>query len=322
MTSPTNHHASGTAIGRARTGLRSIAARFRFAALAASAVLTLSSCGDGNQGPTTPVVTITRIDVTAPTSTLSPPQTTQLTATPRTSTGAVASTAVAWSSSANAVATVNSSGVVTAVAAGSVTITASGGGVSGSTTLTVVAAGGVIAALNITLSDPILVIGNLGQASVSARDANNAVIAIGTRTITWTSTSPAVATVSAAGIVSAVGVGATQIRAAVVEGGNTIVGNASFSVVPDPDAKQSADVTMPGLTFSPTDVVVKVNGTVRFIFPTLDHNVIWSPRITGSPADIGILANQTVTRTFPQAGVFPYVCSLHNGMVGTIVVSP
>lgn len=306
----------------ARLIFRTWAIRAAVATASTTALIALGSCGGDKGGPTAPVVVITRIDVTAPTTTLSPPQTTQLTATARTAAGDVAQTAITWSSSANAVATVNSGGQVTAVAAGTATITASGAGKSGSTTLTVVPAGGVVATVTVALSDPSLIIGNIGQATVSARDASNGVIAIGTRPITWSSTNTSVATVSAAGIVSAVGVGSTQIRASVVEGANTIVGNANFSVVPDPDAKLTADVTMPGLTFSPTDVVVKVNGTVRFIFPNVDHNVIWSPRITGSPADIGILNSQTVSRTFPTQGVFPYVCTLHNGMVGTIVVSP
>ena len=100
------------------------------------------------------------------------------------------------------------------------------------------------------------------------------------------------------------------------------MGNATLSVVANPDAKLTADVTMPGLTFSPADIILKVGGTVRFIFPNVDHNVIFSPRITGSPADIGILSSQTISRTFPTVGVFPFVCSLHNGMVGTVVVSP
>ncbi|MBC8087979.1 MAG: Ig-like domain-containing protein [Phycisphaerae bacterium] len=307
---------------RARARFRAFASRVLWAAISAGALVTVSSCGGGDDSPTNPVVTITRIDVTAPTATLSPAQTTQLTATARTSTGSVATTSITWSTSASSVASVNQNGVVTGVAAGVATITASGGGVSGSTTLTVVAAGGVVTSVNVTLSDASLIIGNIGQATVSARDASNAVIALGTRAITWSSTNPGVATVSAAGIVSAVGIGSSQIRASVQEGAGTIVGNATFTVVPDPEARQTVDVSMPGLTFSPADVVVKVNGTVRFIFPSLAHNVIWMPRIAGSPTDIGILDNQTVTRTFPTVGVFPYVCTLHNGMVGTVVVSP
>ena len=285
---------------------------------------TLASCGgDKLQNPIDTPPAITRVEIASPITTLAPTQTVQLTVTFRAVDGAAVSGTPVWSSSANAIATVNASGLVTAVAAGTVMISArTGNSISGTVSLTVIPAGGTVTSLTVALSDPALIIGDLGQATLSAHDANNAAVALGNRTILWSSTNTSVATISSAGVIAAVGIGATQIRASVVEGGAPVVGNASLSIVANPDAKQTADVSMPGLTFSPTDVVVKVGGTVRFIFPNLDHNVIWQPRITGAPADIGIMSNQIVTRTFPAAGVFPYVCTLHNGMVGTIVVSP
>jgi len=217
---------------------------------------------------------------------------------------------------------VNAAGVVTAVASGAVTITATRGGISGTAALAVIPAGGVIATVNVALSDATLPIGFAAQATLTARDVNNAVVALGNRSLTWTSTNTAVAAVSAGGVITTAGVGSTQIRASVIEGTTTVIGNATFAVVANSDAKASVDVSMPGLTFSPADIVVKVNGTVRFIFPSLNHNVIFTPRIAGAPVDIGILTNQTISRTFATVGVFPFVCSLHNGMVGTVVVSP
>jgi len=89
-----------------------------------------------------------------------------------------------------------------------------------------------------------------------------------------------------------------------------------------PNAPTTADVFMPGLTFSPFETVVKQGGTVRFIFPALVHNVIWDRRLAGSPADINTISNVTVSRTFPTVGVFEYTCTLHPGMDGTIIVSP
>jgi plastocyanin len=292
-------------------------------ALGLSAAVVASCGGDSGENPIDTPPAVTSVEVTAPATTLSPAQTVQLTATARSVTGAAVPCSFSWTSSAPTVATVSSSGVVTAVAAGAVIVSARCQTTpTGSIALAVVPAGGTVTTLAVSLSDPALAIGDLGQATVTARDATNAAIALGNRVITWTSTNTAIATVSPGGIISAIGIGSTQIRASVVEGSNTIVGNAALNVVANPDAKQSVDVSMPGLTFSPADVVVKVGGTVRFIFPNMDHNVIWSPRITGSPTDIPILSNQTVSRTFPTAGVFPYVCTLHNGMVGTVVVSP
>lgn len=301
---------------------RSIYTRGGLALFLAAAVLVTDSCGGDTNGVTTPAPVVVRIDVTAPVSTLSPGQTVQLSAVAKTAAGAVVAGSPTWTSSANAVATVNASGVVTAVAAGAVTITATQGGIGGTSALSVIAAGGVVASINITLSDAALPIGSLGQASVSARNANNAVIALGNRLITWSSTNTAVATVSSGGVITTAGIGTAQVRASVIEGTVAIVGNATLNVVANPDAKPTVDVSMPGLTFSPTDIILKVNGTVRFIFPSLAHNAIFTPRVTGAPADIGVLSNQTVSRTFTTVGVFPFVCTLHNGMVGTVVVSP
>ncbi|MGV3711308.1 MAG: Ig-like domain-containing protein [Gemmatimonas sp.] len=290
--------------------------------LIASPAIIASCGGDSGGGVTVPDPVITRVDVSAPVSTLSPGQTAQLTAVAKTADGTVVSGTPTWTSSATNVATVHASGQVTAVAPGAVTISAARGGISGSTSLTVIAAGGTVVTVNVSLSDAALPIGDLGQATVSARDANNAVVALGNRTITWSSTNTAVATVSNAGVVTTTGIGTTQIRASVPEGGNAVIGNATLTVVANPDAKQTVDVSMPGLTFSPADIILKQGGTVRFIFPAMDHNVIFTAGQAGAPANIGILSNQTVSRTFNTVGVFKYDCTLHNGMVGTVVVSP
>ena len=302
--------------------VRAICTRLGLALILGATVVVVGSCGGDSGGVTTPDPVIARIDVTAPVTTLSPGQTAQLSAVAKTSAGAVVAGSPSWSSSANAVATVNASGVVTAVAAGAVTITATRGGISGAAALTVIVAGGTVATVNVALSDVTIPIGFSAQATVSARDANNALVALGNRSLTWSSTNTAVATVSSSGVITTGGIGSTQIRASVVEGTTTVVGNATFTVVANADAKATVDVSMPGLTFSPADIVLKVNGTVRFIFPSLAHNAVFTPRITGAPGDINILSNQTVSRTFTTVGVFPFVCTLHNGMSGTVVVSP
>lgn len=317
LRNPSNH-----TVHTQRNSVSLIAGRLALA-LALVAPFALASCGGSDSGGvTTPTPVVTRIDVSAPTTTLAPAQTVKLTSVARSASGAAVAGSESWSSSSNAVATVSGSGLVTAVAAGTVTITASRGSVSGTVSLTVIPAGGTVVTLNVALSDPSLVIGDQGQGTVSARDANNAAVALGSRTITWSSSNTSIATVSSSGVIAAVGIGSTVIRASVQEGGSAVVGNATLNVVANPDAKQNVDVSMPGLTFSPADMVVKVGGTVRFIFPNLAHNVIWRPRLTGSPVDILPVSNTTITQTFTTAGVFPFVCTLHDGMVGTVVVSP
>ena len=299
--------------------------RVASAVVLALASFTVASCGGGDKtGGITEQPVISRIDVSTSTATLSPAQTVTLNAVARTAAGVVVSSpSFTWSSSANGVATVNSSGTVSAVAPGAVTITAASGSVSGTVALTVVAAGGTVMIVAVQLSDPALIIGGLGQAVASARDLNNQVIAIGMRPLTWTSTNASIATVSTAGVITAIGIGTTTIRASVTEGSNAIVGTSStLTVVANPDAKASVDVSMPGLTFSPADIVVKLNGTVRFIFPPMQHNVFWRATQTGAPTDINTTQNMTVSRTFNTVGVFPFVCTLHDGMAGTVIVSP
>ncbi len=118
------------------------------AALAVIAVLVVNGCTDSSSrsGVTTPeLVTIApgasavqTVTVSPASATRDPGQTVQLTATAKNRKGAVVTGVVfTWSSSAPAVATVSSTGLVTAVAPGTATISATGGGKTGKSTITV-----------------------------------------------------------------------------------------------------------------------------------------------------------------------------------------
>ena len=76
-------------------------------------------------------------------------------------------------------------------------------------------------------------------------------------------------------------------------------------------------------------VTIVPGDTVRWSFQKsssdgLGHNVRFNPRITGAPADIGTqgkpLTSGTETRVFGTKGDFRYVCDLHGGMTGEVVV--
>jgi plastocyanin len=315
---------------KSRRSLHAIAARagsrVTLGVALACATLALGACGSSTDNGVVidpPMAVVSQVIVTSSTATLSPTQTVQLSAVARTSAGAaVPSAPLLWSSSAKTIATVNSSGVVTAVAPGAVTITATSGSVAATVALIVVAAGGTVSAVNVALSDSAIQIGDLAQATVSARDANNQVIALGSRTLAWSSSNASVATINAGGVISAVGIGSVQLRATVTDGANQIVGSGTLSIVAIPGAPLAADVSMPGLTFSPADIVLKVNGVARFIFPAMDHNVFWRPSGNGAPADINTTSNRTVSLTFTTPGVYSFVCTLHDGMAGRVIVSP
>ena len=291
---------------------------------ATTLLLLLGACGGGDGGPVAPPPpVVTQLEVTGATATLAPGQRVTLTATPTTAAGqAVAGTAVVWSSAAPAVASVDGSGVVTGVAAGATEIRATAGGVTGRYAVTVTSGAGVLATVQVTMDDAALLLGMFTQARVTGRDLLGGAVALGTRAVTWTTTTPTLASVTATGVVRAIGVGTATVQVAVQDGAQVRTATATVTVAPIADAPASADVFMPGLTFSPFESVIKVGGAVRFVFPALPHNVIWTPRFPGSPADIAVTSNVVITRTFPTPGVYPYTCTLHPGMDGTIVVSP
>jgi len=284
----------------------------------------LGACGDSTAGgPPAPAVVVSRVDLSAATTSLTPSQTVQFSAVARTSSGAVVSSAQpVWTSTAPSIASVNASGIVTGVATGSATIRATVGAVSGTLDVTVASGVGVLATIVVGAQDRTIPLGQLTQATVSGRDALGGTVALGTRVVTWSTSNASIATITSAGVVTGVGVGAVSLQASVADGAAPKTGSVQVTVNSIPNAPTTADVVMPGLTFSPVETVVKQGGTVRFIFPALAHNVIWDPRLAGSPTDINTTSNVTVSRAFPTVGVFPFKCTLHPGMDGTIIVSP
>ncbi len=288
-------------------------------------VVLLAACGDGSSGVMTPQPgpDVARIDVSAATTAITPSQTVQFSAVARTSSGTIVSSAQpVWSSTAPTIASVNASGIVTGVAAGSATIRATVGSVTGTLDVTVTSGAGVLATLVVDAQDRTIPLGQLTQATVSGRDALGGTVALGTRVVTWSTSNAAIATITSAGVVTGVGVGTVNLQVSVADGGTPKTGSVQLTVTSIPNAPTTADVVMPGLTFSPVETIVKQGGTVRFIFPALAHNVIWDPRLAGSPTDINTTSDVTVSRTFPAVGVFQFKCTLHPGMDGTVIVSP
>ncbi len=293
--------------------------------LLAAVALSLAACGDG----ITKVdkVPVASVDVSAATSTISAQQTVQFTAVARAADNTVIpGVAFSWSSNAPGVATVSASGLVTGVAPGTATISAGASGSAGTTlgtlVVTVTTAAGVLSQVVAGVSEPQLIIGQGTQATVTGRDAGGATVALGTRTVTWTSSNSSIVTVTNSGVVAAIGVGTVTLSVSVSNGATPLTASTQVTANAIADAPTSTDVAMAPASFIPFESVVKVGGTVRFFFTAIDHNVIWNPRLPASPADILVTTNATVLRTFPTVGVFPFECTVHPGMIGRVVVSP
>ncbi len=287
--------------------------------------IVLGSCGgsDNGTGPIVNPETVAEVVVSTPAITLAPQQTAQFTAVARTSRGSTIGTITpSWNSSATSVATVSSSGLVTGVASGSVVISATAGGKTGSVNVTITSGTGVLASVVLFAQDTTIQLGQITQATVGGRDGQNVPVALGARLITWTSLNGTIATVSSAGVVTGVGVGTASIRVSVADGLTTRTAILPIVVTSVPGAPTTARVDMVGLNFVPFEAVVKVNGTVSFVFPPLAHNVIWDRRLSGAPTDIDITSSMTVSRSFTSPGVFNYTCTIHPGMDGIVIVSP
>jgi plastocyanin len=171
----------------------------------------------------------------------------------------------------------------------------------------------VFTLLNFTTPGPMLV-GDTQTLTASARDQNGG--SVTGATVTYTSGNQAVATVTPAGVVTAVSVGTATITATGTAGTVTKTATADVSVVvPQPTAGVSATVSN---TFSPTKVFVTVGGVVTWTFATL-HNVTFDTQ--GAPGNIADRATGNAALTFATAGTYPYHCTIHGAsMSGTVVV--
>lgn len=136
----------------------------------------------------------------------------QLQASPRTSTGIlVPGKSVAWSSGNSGVASVSAAGLVTGVSTGPVTITATVDGIAGSVVMDVRLV--PVAAVEVTAGATTIDAGATTTVQAVARDSVGGVLT--GRSVAWSSSNPAAATVSAAGVVTGVGGGTTTISATI-----------------------------------------------------------------------------------------------------------
>ncbi len=74
------------------------------------------------------------------------------------------------------------------------------------------------------------------------------------------------------------------------------------------------------LSFSPQSIVVPVGTTVSWTFQSVGHNVTFNAVAGAPPSILGSNANTTLSATFSTAGTFPYQCTIHPGMTGTVTV--
>lgn len=193
-----------------RAPLASWPSRLRALWVAAAAGLACSG-GDDNTG-VGGVLIVSQVEVNGGNRVVLIGGTLQLQATPRTSTGiAVPGKTVAWSSSNNGLAQINSSGLLTGVAQGMVTVTAMVDGVSGSASIEVRPV--PVASVEVTTGAAAIEAGQTTTAQAVPRDSAGGVLA--GRPVAWSSSNPAVASVSPAGLVTGMSAGTASIIATI-----------------------------------------------------------------------------------------------------------
>jgi hypothetical protein len=215
--------------------------RRALAALAALALAAAAACsdspgvidpGNGNGGGRDAVAAVA---VAAPAPSLVVGERLTATATPKNAAGAaLGGRPVAWSSSAEGVATVSAAGEVTAVAPGTVRIGATSEGKRGEVELTVLARPAVVATVSLDATTVVLGPGETRQLTATPRDAGGAPVA--GVAVEWT-VSGAAATVSPAGLVTAREMGVVTVAAVAAgrraEAAVTVLGDASHDLVFD-----------------------------------------------------------------------------------------
>src|SRR5207302_6078782 len=199
-------------------------------------------------------VSVASVAVSPASATMSMGATQQLSATPKDAAGNVLTgRVITWTSSNAAIATVSATGLVTGVAAGAVTITATSEGQSGTASVTV--ANVPVASVTVSPTTPNMYVGGTVQLTATLKDASGNVLT--GRTVTWTTSNGAIATVSASGLVTGVAVGAGTITAT-SEGQS---GTAAVTV---------SSVPVASVAVSPATANVFVGATTQLSAPTND----------------------------------------------------
>lgn len=185
---------------------RAVSSCSRFLALLFGVVLLGTSCAEST---TTPNLVAT-VEITPPASTVRAGSTVSLAARAKDAAGnTLDARAIAWSSNNKDVATVSAAGVVTALAPGEARIAASVAGHSGLATITVTAR--VVASVAVSPATVSMQVGVSAPLLAQPLDVDGQILT--GRVITWTSSNPAVASVSATGTVTGIAAGATTITA-------------------------------------------------------------------------------------------------------------
>jgi hypothetical protein len=201
-------------------------------ALGAGGAAAVSACAGSVCGSTTVTVgpaALVSIAVTPTSGTVAAGLPLQFSATGTYSDGSTQdlTSSATWSSSAPPVATINAAGLASGLTVGSATITAASGTVTGTATLAVTSP--VLASITVTPANSSIAAGDTQQFMATGTYSDGSTQNL-TNAATWTSSGPAIASVSPGGAAVAHAVGSVTIGA--TSGSGLVSGSASLTVTP------------------------------------------------------------------------------------------
>ncbi|MBY0490952.1 MAG: Ig-like domain-containing protein [Gemmatimonadaceae bacterium] len=231
----------------------------------------------------------------------------QLTAVLRDAAGnALTGRVLTWGSSNVAVASVSSTGLVVGVAPGTVTITGTSEGRVGSATIVVLAR--LASAVILTPGSGTLVVGTTQPLTTQITDALGNLLT--DRPVSYASDAPAVASVSATGVVTALSAGTARITAT-SEGKS---GTATFTVIPIPvarvDITPTPVVLLPGGIQQLTAVARSASGAIL-----TGRTVTW---VSGAPSVVTVSSTGVLTAAGNGVAV---VLALVDDVAGSVTVT-
>lgn len=192
----------------------------------------------------------------------------QLTATPRDAGGtALSGRTATWSSSNTNVVNVTDLGVVTAVSAGTAIVTATIEGRSGSASVTVTS----VPVATVTVAPSTATVSVQGTVPLSATVRDAAGNTLSGRTVTWTTSDAAVATVSSSGVVTGVAPGTATITATSEGKSGTATVTVALAPVATVTVQPSTATIASGSMTTLSATVTDQNGSVL-----TDRVVTWS----------------------------------------------